>query len=106
MMTLPLPVHEVRYEDMHARPLQTARQLYAFCGIPIDDELLATLVDQAHFSKLPRTGPDQFRRSGRVGDWVTEWNHLERLLFSAAAGEVLERCGYAPAMIPQARPGG
>jgi hypothetical protein len=102
-MTLALPFYEVRYEEMHARPLETARALFAFCGIPVSEELLAELVDQVHFSKLTRTGPDEFRRSGQVGNWLTEWNHLERLLFSAAAGEVLEQCAYAPELIPQAK---
>lgn len=105
-LTLPLPFYEVRYEDMHARPRETARELFDFCGIPAADDLLEEILEQTHFSKLPRTGPQQFRRSGRVGDWQREWSRLELLLFTAAAGEVLEQTGYAgptPKRAQQAR---
>jgi hypothetical protein len=93
-LTLPLPFYEVRYEDMHARPRATARDLFAFCGIRIEDELLDEILDQTHFAKLPRTGPEEFRRTGRVGDWRREFSRLELLLFTAAAGEVMEQTGY------------
>jgi hypothetical protein len=105
-LTLPLPFYEVRYEDMHARPRQTARELFDFCGIPVDDDQLEQILEQTHFSKLPRTGPEKFRRSGRVGDWQREWSRTELLLFTAAAGEVLEQTGYAgpvPKRAQQAR---
>jgi hypothetical protein len=101
-LKLSVAFHEVRYEQMHEKPLETARAIFRFCGIPADDELISELLDQVHFSKLPHSGEDQFRRHGQTGEWRTQWNHLERLLFSAAAGETLEVTGYAPAMIPQA----
>jgi sulfotransferase family protein len=94
---------EVRYEQMHERPIETARALFEFCRIPVSEEQLAELVDQVHFSKLPKTGPESFRRSGKVGNWRTEWNRGQRLLFTAAAGPTLEKTGYAPPMIWQAR---
>jgi hypothetical protein len=105
-LTLPLPFYEVRYEDMHAKPRETARELFDFCGIPIEDALLDEILERTHFSQLPRTGPEEFRRAGRVGDWRREWSHVERLLFTAAAGEVLEQTGYAgpaPKRAQQAR---
>jgi hypothetical protein len=102
-LTLSLPFHEVCYEDMHAEPHRTARQLFDFCGSPCDEELLDQLLEQTHFSKLPNTGPDRFRRSGRVGDWRDEWSRMDQLLFSAAAGDVLEQTGYAPPMPKRAR---
>jgi hypothetical protein len=88
---------------MHAAPQATARRLFDFCAIPCDDALLGELLERVHFSKLPDTGPDRFRRSGHVGDWRTQWSRPERLLFSAAAGDVLEQTGYAPAMPKRAR---
>jgi sulfotransferase family protein len=102
-LTLPLPFYEVRYEDMHGKPHETARELFDFCAIPIDDEQLDQILERTHFSKLPRTGPEQFRRAGRVGDWRREWSRLELLLFTAAAGEVLEQTGYAGPMPKRAK---
>jgi hypothetical protein len=102
-LTLPLPFYEVRYEDMHSSPRETARELFDFCRIPVQDDQLEKILQQTHFSKLPRTGPDQFRRAGRVGDWRREWSRLELLLFTAAAGEVLDQTGYAGPMPKRAR---
>jgi hypothetical protein len=102
-LTLPMPFYEVRYEDMHSKPHETARDLFDFCGIPIDNAQLDEILEQTHFSKLPRTGPEQFRRTGRVGDWRREWSRLELLLFTAAAGEVLEQTGYAGPMPKRAK---
>lgn len=89
------PVHEVRYEDMHARPRETARALFDFCGIPAGDGALERILDETHFSKLEKTGPGSFRRSGLVGEWRGRWTAWDRLLFSAAAGETLHATGYA-----------
>lgn len=97
-MTLPLPFHEVRYEEMHARPRESARALFDFCGIPCEDALLDDILERTHFSKLPKTGPEQFRRSGKVANWKREWSRGQLLLFTAAAGEVLEQTGYAGAV--------
>jgi hypothetical protein len=94
-LSLPLPFHEVRYEDMHAKPVESARRLFQFCQIPCDNELLERIVEQTHFSKLPKAGPTQFRRSGQVGGWRREWSRWQLLLFTAAAGEALEQTGYA-----------
>lgn len=102
-MSLPLPFYEVRYEDMHARPRETARELFAFCRIPYDDELLDRILAETHFSKLPKTGAKQFRRTGRVGDWRRDWSRAQLLLFTAAAGEALELTGYGGPMPKRAR---
>lgn len=101
--TLALPLHEIRYEAMHARPHETARALFEFCGIPCDDDLLADLLDRTHFSNLIETGPSSFRRSGRVGDWRREWSRRDRVLFAAGAGDMLAELGYAPTPAPGVR---
>lgn len=92
---LDLPFHEIRYEQMHAHPHEAARALFEFCGIPCDDGLLDEILERTHFSQLPKTGPESFRRSGRVGDWRREWSLRERVLFEAGAGEMLAELGYA-----------
>lgn len=102
-LSLPLPFHEVRYEDMHAKPVETARRLFQFCQIPYDDELLEQILEQTHFSKLTKTGPKQFRRSGKVGGWRHDWSRWQLLLFTAAAGDALERTGYGGPMPKRAQ---
>jgi hypothetical protein len=102
-LRLPLPFHEVRYEDMHAAPRETASRLFQFCQIPCDDELLDRILDETHFSKFTTTGPSQFRRAGRVGDWKRDWSRWQLLLFTAAAGPALEETGYAGAMPKRAQ---
>ncbi len=102
-LRLPLPFHEVRYEDMHSAPRETARRLFQFCQIPCDEELLGRILEETHFSKLARKGPTQFRRSGRVGDWQRDWSRWQLLLFTAAAGPALEETGYGGAMPKRAQ---
>jgi len=97
-LSLPLPFHEVLYEDMHARPRETARALFRFCAIPCDDPLLDEILERTHFSKLPETGPQKFRRAGKVGGWRRDWSRLDLLLFTAAAGDALEQTGYGGPM--------
>lgn len=103
MNHLDLPFHEIRYEDMHAKPRETARALFDFCGISTDDALLEEILEQTHFSKLPKTGEHSFRRRGQAGEWREQWGRWEKLLFSAAAGEALEQMGYAPPMPKRAQ---
>ena len=102
-LRLPLPFHEVRYEDMHSAPRETARRLFRFCQIPCDDELLERILEETHFSRLTKKGPRQFRRSGRVGDWKRDWSRWQLLLFTAAAGPALENTGYGGPMPKRAQ---
>ena len=91
-----LPVHEIRYEQLHARPLETLRDLYAFCGIPADDDQLARIIAANDFARYARTGPGQFRRRGRVGSWRDELSLWTRALIAVLAGEALAAKGYLP----------
>jgi hypothetical protein len=102
-MSFSLPFHEVRYEDLHARPRETIAELYDFCGMPYDAALLDEVLEATAFAKHDKTGETAFRRKGEVGDWRNQWSRWERLLFSAAAGDALEVAGYAPPMPKRAK---
>jgi hypothetical protein len=83
--TTPVAVHEVRYEDIRARPRDTARALFELAGIPCDEQLLGQIIDR---TAVP----------GDAG--LGEWSRLERALYGAGAGELLHELGYTPAPAP------
>ncbi len=100
-MSLPLPFHEVRYEDMQ-RALARPR---GSCSTSAGSRVTTSCSSRSwsdHFSKLPRTGP-AVSSCGRVGDWHRDWSRTQLLLFTAAAGEALELTGYAGPMPKRAQ---
>lgn len=98
--TLPVACHEVRYEDMSVRPRATAQRLFSFCGIPCGDELLDRVVAESDISELSGGDPQP---STAMHDWRREWSLLDRVLFAAAAGELLHELGYSPGPAPGVR---
>ncbi|HEX8206386.1 MAG TPA: sulfotransferase, partial [Solirubrobacteraceae bacterium] len=79
-----LPVHEVAYERLHADPLGEVARLFAFCGVPHDDELVRDAVARNAFDRLPyERGEGLFRRAGRVGDHRERLGLVDRALVAA-----------------------
>lgn len=93
------PLHVVRYERLHASPVATVLELFAFCGIPCDESRAREIADANAFDRLAHTGPDRFRRGGRTGDWRTQLGAVSRGVVHAVAGSDLIAQGYI------ARPG-
>jgi hypothetical protein len=97
------PVHLIRYEALHAAPERELEQLFAFCGVPCDYQLIREIVAANRFEALPDTGPLRFRRGGRVGDWRTQLGWLDRQIAVAVAGRAMLAQGYlatpTPAML-------
>jgi Sulfotransferase family len=89
-----LPVHEVRYERLHADPAGEIAATFAFCGIPIDDGLVEEVVAANAFERHPVRGEGAFRRGGRVGDWRERLSPVDRLLVASQAGGALAERGY------------
>lgn len=87
--------HEVRYEALQDRPVEVVRELFAFCGLPTDDDLVHATVKANDFANKTRGPDDTFRRSGRVGDWESSLRLVDRLLFQAGSGTSLVEQGYA-----------
>ena len=98
--TLPVACHELRYEDMSARPRETARRLFSFCGIPCEDERLDRIVAESDFSELSGRDPQPV---APLPNWRREWSHLDCVLFAAAAGELLHELGYSSGPAPRVR---
>jgi len=109
-----VPVHVIRYEDLHANPVAVLRDTLAFLGATFDDEeeaheAIARAVEYSDFVRLQQqekergfceqrdgTQPtsEKFFRRGRVGDWR---NHLSRShvqCIEDAHGETMKRFGY------------
>ncbi|MEA2374632.1 MAG: hypothetical protein QOD53_1095 [Thermoleophilaceae bacterium] len=85
---------EVRYEDVKARPHESYRRLYAFCGMPYDDDLLERVFEATDFDRNFEGGESSFRRAGRVGDWRTSFGLRAAASFAAGSGRALLDAGY------------
>jgi len=84
---LPLPMHEVRYEELVTHPEAVTRSLLAFCGLDWDERCLAF----HHNPRAVRTASTlQVRKplSARaVGRWQRYRSHLEPLLQALGLSE-------------------
>lgn len=96
----------VRYEDLHADPLDQARRIAAFCRLYADAETVEGAVAACRFARLREIerrhggehGEDdeaRFFRSGVVGGWREPSVAEELAAFVAESREALLRLGYA-----------
>jgi hypothetical protein len=100
--------HEVRYENLHARPADEARAMFRFLGVSADDIAVQSCVQQASFRAL--TGrepgvedPDSHYRKGIIGDWRNHFDDEALRRFEAVAGPLLSELGYAGESTPLRR---
>jgi uncharacterized membrane protein YkvA (DUF1232 family) len=94
--------HEVRYEDLLARPQETLKALTAFLGVPWDPALL-----DAEDGAAERAAAPLSRAS--VGRWRQELSAAEAEIVQRHAGDLLIDLGYAAGPgwtegLPQAPP--
>lgn len=99
-----LPVHLVRYEDMHADPLATVAAALAFTGRRVDAAALGRAVDLARFDRLQarearagfREAPvgRQFFRRGESGGWRRTLSAGQTARICADHRAMMERLGY------------
>jgi hypothetical protein len=100
-----VPVHVMRYEDMHARPLETFGAALRFSGVDYDEERLRSSLDHSSFEKLRQieqtagfaerpAGVEAFFRKGQAGGWkeVLDQEQVERVVGDHA--EAMRRFGY------------
>jgi hypothetical protein len=85
---------EVRYEQLRLDPSEGLRQLFEFCAIPADDDLVKRICEATSLSKQRRGDQDAFRRRGEVGEWREALGLRDRLRFDRAAGSMLVELGY------------
>lgn len=86
---------EVRYEALRADAHGVTRQVFDFCGLGYDDELLARAVEESSFERKKAADTSGFVRSGEVGGWRKRFGRLDRLRFQRNAGDALLAAGYA-----------
>jgi hypothetical protein len=95
---------EIRYEDLHARPDETLRQICAWLDIP------AIPYDPARFSidrvkEASQNGPESspgwdnranFFRRGRIDGWAEELSSADIAVIEGIAGQMFYDLGYVP----------
>lgn len=86
---------EIRYEDIHADPVEACSRLFRHAGMPHDDELVERAARATAFDRLPDAkGEDRALRAGRVGDWRERFGIAAAWTFERRAGRVLRETGY------------
>jgi len=109
-----VPVHVVRYEDLHANTAEVLREALEFLGVLFDgeeeaQEAIARAVDHSDFEGVQRQemesgfrehlhgvepGAEKFFRRGRVGDWRNHLSPQQVQRIEDAHGETMKRFGY------------
>jgi hypothetical protein len=109
-----VPVHVIRYEDLHADAAAVLREALDFLGALFDceeeaQEVINRAVHHSDFARLQqqerergfreqRNGAEptseQFFRRGRVGDWRNHLTARQVQRIEDAHGETMKRFGY------------
>ncbi len=101
-----VPVHVIRYEDLHASPIDTLQEAANFLGLTIPQERVAHAVRCTQFSSLQRKEQDSgfrerikvstapFFRSGRTGSWREELSIAQQQRITEAHHRVMTRFNY------------
>ncbi len=87
----------VSYEDLLCDPLAALTACGELVSVQVDPEVAEQVAEKRKFDKHARTGPLQFRRSGRAGGWKTSPNFEPEVLGVAKTvlGPLRARLGYA-----------
>ncbi len=99
-----IPVHLIRYEDLHADPGAALHSAMVFAGVPVDPADCAAAACHSAFETLARqesatgfreaTG-DRFFRRGEVAGWRDELTPAQIARIEADHGAAMQRFGYA-----------
>ena len=101
-----LPVHIVRYEDLHEDPVANLRKITRFLGMEFTEEKIRHAVRSTEFPELQRQelksgfcerSPESsapFFRSGRVGGWREILTEEQQEAIMRQHRHVMERFGY------------
>jgi hypothetical protein len=85
---------EIRYEEISEDPFNAYRQLFDFCDLPYDDDILQHIFHVTDFARNYKPKETGFRRGGRIGDWRTHFSLTDALIFNLEAGNMLVELGY------------
>lgn len=101
-----VPVHVMRYEDMHAAPVAALQKAAEFLGFAVTSERLEHAVRCAAFSELQRKEQESgfrervpgstapFFRSGRTGGWREVLTAAQQQAITNAHQRVMARFDY------------
>lgn len=100
-----LPVHVVRYEDLHADPETALEAVLRFAGLEVEAGRLARAVEHARFDRLraqeERSGFGEkpatarfFFRAGRSGTWRETLSREQVRTLTNVHAPLMERFGY------------
>lgn len=101
-----VPVHVIRYEDMHARTVENLRKAADFLGLVVSTEAVEQAVRNTEFTQLQRNEQESgfrgrpiqstapFFRSGRAGGWREVLSHEQQQAITDAHQRVMARFGY------------
>jgi aryl sulfotransferase len=102
------PVHVLRYEDMHRRPVESFGAAVRFAGLPEDGDRLARALQHSAFDALREqektrgfrerpAGAEAFFRKGQIGSWreVLSAEQVARVV--SDHGAAMRRFGYLSA---------
>ena len=88
---------EVRYEEVRADPAGACTQLFAHCGMPHDERLVAEAVHATELDRSVRPPrEDRAARGGLIGQWRDRFGVRDAWSFERRAGAALRATGYEP----------
>ena len=101
-----LPVHLVRYEDLHRAPEETFSGILRACDLPVEPERVARAVQMARFDRVQAQearagfkerlpGATSFFRQGKTEGWRKELTAAQVARIEADHGAVMTRLGYS-----------
>jgi hypothetical protein len=99
-----LSVLTVRYEDMHATPIETFGRIAQWAGLAADKKVVARAVEQTGFSSLQSQEASRgflesetharFFRAGKAGGWRDRLSDRQAAAIVAHHGDVMRQLGY------------
>jgi len=100
-----LPVHLVRYENLHAEPEAHFAEILRRAGLPVDTERLAAALVRTRFERLQAqedavgfkerpSSAERFFRKGQADSWREELTPTQIARIESDHGAVMARLGY------------
>jgi len=86
---------EVRYEWVRSDPRAACERMFAHCGMPHDERVVASAVEATEFGAEDRPhGEERPTRAGRTQEWRDRFGVRDAWLFDRLAGGELRETGY------------
>jgi Sulfotransferase domain len=95
----PTQLYALAYEDMVRNDRHTIRLLLESLDLPTHNDVLDDMLERSSFyfrsGRQPgQENPRSFYRKGIVGEWRSQLEPQDKVLFKELAGDLLVRLGY------------